>query len=388
MRSAYNETWLHNLEVIKETKRWLKARFIEQVQFNVIAEAHPSSFYHPNFIIRILIFIATLIGLSGVTGLFALMILDAGQIVISTGCLLYGLGSFVFVDQAIIKNSKHYKSGLTEALIYHACGFTIGGFAGLVDFEMLSVLIISVMVLSFAAYRYLDLLTTIASLLIFAYFIFYVFYESGNIFQQIIPFVFILVFIPVYIISKKLKATDKLSIWTNNLIIVEALSLLLIYLAGNYLVVRELSVEMMNLTLGEGEDIPFAFLFYGLTVIIPLAYSYVGITNKDVVILRISLIVLAFSVFTLKYYTGFEQPEIILTVSGIILLGITLSLFNYLKTMKRGFTRDNLLSEKWSSMNAEAFIISQTMGGNQVTNNPSLEGKGGEFGGGGASGSF
>lgn len=388
MRSAYNETWLHNLEVIKETKRWLKARFIEQVQFNVIAEAHPSSFYHPNFIIRILIFIATLIGLSGVTGLFALMILDAGQIVISTGCLLYGLGSFVFVDQAIIKNSKHYKSGLTEALIYHACGFTIGGFAGLVDFEMLSVLIISVMVLSFAAYRYLDLLTTIASLLTFAYFIFYVFYESGNIFQQIIPFVFILVFIPVYIISKKLKATDKLSIWTNNLIIVEALSLLLIYLAGNYLVVRELSVEMMNLTLGEGEDIPFAFLFYGLTVIIPLAYSYVGITNKDVVILRISLIVLAFSVFTLKYYTGFEQPEIILTVSGIILLGITLSLFNYLKTMKRGFTRDNLLSEKWSSMNAEAFIISQTMGGNQATNNPSPEGKGGEFGGGGASGSF
>jgi uncharacterized membrane protein YgcG len=388
MRSAYNETWLLNLEVIKETKRWLNAKFIEKVQFNVIAESHPSSFYHPNFIIRILIFIATLLGLSGVTGLFALMILDTNQVVISIGCLIYGIGSFVFVDQSIIKNSKHYKSGLTEALIYHACGFTIGGFAGLVDFSTVPVLLFSLGILSFAAYRYLDLLTTIAAFFSLAYLIFFQLYEFGDIFQQIIPFAFILVFVPIYLLSKRWKSKDHLAIWSNNLVIIESLSLLMIYLAGNYLVVRELSVNLMDSPLAEGEDIPFAFLFYGLTVLIPVAYLYVGINNKDIVILRTSLFVLAFSVFTFKFYYGFDHPEITLTISGIILLGITLFLFNYLKTIRNGFTREHLISEKWNSMNAEAFIISQTLGGNQVKVDDSFQGKGGEFGGGGSSGSF
>lgn len=388
MRSAYNETWLYNLEVIKETKRWLKAKFIEKVQFNIIVEAHATSFYHPNFIIRILIFVATLLGLSGVTGLFALMILDTNQVVISIGCLLYGIGSFVFVDRVIIKNSKHYKSGLTEALIYHACGFTIGGFAGLIDFSIVPVLLFSIVVLSFAAYRYLDLLTTVVAFLTLAYLIFYQLYAFGGFFQQIIPFAFILIFVPIYLLSKKGKSKDQLSIWNNNFIIIESLSLLIVYLAGNYLVVRELSVNMMDLSLAEGQDIPFAFLFYGLTVLIPVAYLYVGINNKDIVILRTSLLVLVFSVFTFKYYQGFDHPEITLTIFGILLLGITLLLFNYLKTIRNGFTRDDLISEKWTSMNAEAFIISQTLGGNQVKVDDSFQGKGGEFGGGGSSGSF
>lgn len=388
MRSAYNDTWLYNLEVIKETKRWLKAKFIEEAQFKVIAEAHASSFYHPNFIIRILIFIATLMGLSGVTGLLALIILDTNQVVISIGCLLYGIGSFVLVDQAIMKNSKHYKSGLTEALIYHACGFTIGGLAGLVDFAVLPMLLFSIIIFSFAAYRYLDLLITVAAFIVFAYLIFFQLYDFGGIFQQIIPFVFILIFIPFYFLSKTLRSKKNLSAWANNLLIVESLSLLMIYLAGNYLVVRELSVNMMDLSIAEGGDIPFAYLFYGLTIIIPVAYLFLGIHNKDVVLLRICLLVLAFSVFTFKYYNGFDHLEITLTISGIILLGTALILFNYLKSIRNGFTRDNLISEKWSSMDAEAFFISQTLGGNQVTVDESFQGGGGNFGGGGSSGSF
>ncbi|HCM76466.1 MAG TPA: hypothetical protein DIS90_08785, partial [Cytophagales bacterium] len=99
-------------------------------------------------------------------------------------------------------------------------------------------------------------------------------------------------------------------------------------------------------------------------------------------------LVLAFSVFTFKYYYGFDHPEIILTISGIILLAIALLLFNYLKVIRNGFTRENLISEKWTNMNAEAFVISQTLGGNQVKVDGSFQGKGGSFGGGGSSGSF
>jgi len=234
----------------------------------------------------------------------------------------------------------------------------------------------------------LDLVTTVAALLSFAALLFYECYSLGGIFQQLIPFVFILVFMVVYITVKKFAATYSVKLWRNNLRIMEAGSLLFIYLGGNYFVVRELSVGMMNLYLGPGDDIPFAFVFYMLTVLIPLSFLYWGIRNKDIVILRVSLIVLAFSVFTFKYYFSLGHPEITFTSAGAVLIFMAVALLNYLKVMRHGFTRENLLSEKWANANVEAFIISQTMGGNKADIPVSDTGGGGHFGGGGDTTTF
>lgn len=390
MKSAYNETGLYNLAVVKESKRWVKQHFIGEDQYQKIKEAYPSSFYNPNFIIRILLFVAALLALSGVTGVLSLVILavDDSDRFLSFACLFYGIGSFVFLEKVFIESNHHYKSGVNEALIYHACGFTIGGIMGIFDFDEHVGLFACFIVLTFAAIRYLDLVCTIAATLSFAGILFYEFYNMGGIFQQIIPFVFLIFFSLIYFSIKRFKQQNELKFWSTNLLIVESLSLLFIYAAGNYLVVRELSIEMMGLYLEEGTDIPFAFIFYALTVLIPIGYLYFGLKNKNVVLLRVSLIVIAFSVFTFKYYYSFGHPEITLTVAGVILLALSILLLNYLKTSKHGFTRENLLTEKWGNMNAEAFIISQTMGGNQVTVKEEFKGGGGGFGGGGATGGY
>ncbi len=388
MKSAYNETGLYNLAVLKESKRWLKQQLIEGDQFQKISEAYTSSFYHPNFIIRILLFVAALFALSGVTGLFTLFIIDIGEQAISTGCVIYGVVSFIFLEKVFIESNHHYKSGVNEVLIYHACGFTIGGIMGIFDFNEHVGLFAGLIILTFAAIRYLDLVCTILAILSFAGILFYEFYSLGGVFQQIIPFVFILSFTPLYFITKRFKKNNELKFWFNNLLIVESISLLFIYAAGNYLVVRELSIELMGLYLEEGNDIPFAFMFYALTVLIPIGYLYVGIRNKDIVLLRVSLIVLAFTVFTFKYYFSLGHPEITFTVAGIILLAISIALLNYLKKQRNGFTRENILSEKWGNSNAEAFIISQTMGGNQVAVKEQFKGGDGSFGGGGATGGY
>jgi hypothetical protein len=338
----------------------------------------------------VLLFVATLFALSGVTGILSLMALgvDEGDTFLSICCIFFGISSFFFLEKVFIESNHHYKSGVNEALIYHSCCFTIGGIMGVSDFDAHVGLFACFIILTFAAIRYLDLVCTIAATLSFAGVLFYEFYNIGGIFQQIIPFVFLIFFTPLYFFVKRLKRKSELKFWSNNLLIVEGLSLLFIYVAGNYLVVRELSVEMMDLNLEEGADIPFAFIFYALTVLIPLAYLYFGIKNKDIVLIRVSLIVIAFSVFTFKYYYSLGHPEITLTVAGLILLAISILLLNYLKTSKHGFTRENLLTEKWASMNAEAFIISQTMGGNQVTVKEEFKGGGGGFGGGGATGGY
>lgn len=386
MKSAYNHSWVYNLAVIKETKRWAKHNYITDAQFVKISEGYKVPFYHPNLIIRVLLFVATLLAISGVSGLF-FFVADAGTVGISTMCIVYGIGSFVVLEKFFI-SKNHYKSGVTEAILYHACGFTIGGIAGLSDFDSTQILLIACLVVfSFSAIRYLDLITTVAAIVSFAALLFYNCFEAGGIFKQIIPFVFILSFSAIYFITKNLHKNSNLNVWSNNLLLAEAISLVLIYVSGNYLVVRELSVNLMDLELAAGADIPFAFLFYFLTIFIPLVFLYVGIKNKDMVLLRVSLLVLALSVFTFKYYFIPGNTELILILAGAILIGIAIALMHYLNVMRNGFTRENLLSEKWQSLNAEAFIISQTMGGN-VAQQGSDVGGGGESGGGGVTTGF
>jgi len=389
MRSAYNEIGLYNLAVVKEAKRWCNKDLIEKTQLEAIREAYTSPFYHPNFIIRILLFVATLLALSGVSGFLGLIISSAGEEVYSFACILYGIVSFVFLEKIFIGKNHHFKSGVTEGMLYHACGFLITGVLWLNDFDSMHFgLIVCFVVFTFAAIRYLDLLTTIAAILSFAGIIFYTCYDAGGILQLIIPFVFLIVFGLVYAVVKRMKSRKSLQFWSLNLLIIEAISLLFIYIAGNYLVVRELSVNLMSLYLEEGQDIPYAYVFYALTVILPASYLYFGIKNKDIVLLRVSLIVIAFSVFTFKYYFSLGHPEITLTLAGAILLGITLLLFNYLKTIRHGFTRENHLAEKWGNLNLQAFIVSQTLGGNQVAAEHVETGGGGTFGGGGSTDSF
>jgi hypothetical protein len=392
MKSAYNHTWLRNLEIVKEAKSWRNHKIISAEQFKTIAEQYPSNFYHPNLMIRILLFIASFIGLFGVIGLIALMfeeLIDEQYTACALGVLL-GIACVVVTDRFAIAQKNHYKSGITELLIYAGLLCFILGVTGFTDWnnERLT-WIVCLITLSFAAYRYIDLLCTAASMLTMAGYIFFELYGIGGMIQNLIPIFFIVLFTPFYFFIRKLKSDMASQPWENPLILLEAMSALLIYAAGNYFVVRELSQELLGFYLQDGEDIPFAFLFYGLTVIIPLIYLYFALKKKDVVLLRVSLIAIAFSVFTFKYYFSLNRPEFTLTLAGVVILGITLYLFRYLRTPKFGYTREQLLSEKWADTNAQAFIVSQTLGGNTVAEEPQGDvGGGGAFSGGGSTDGF
>lgn len=388
MKSAYNEDSLYKLEVIKETKRWLKSTLISKEQFDEISETNKVAFYHPNLMIRVLLFVATAIALSGVSGLLGVMVAEAGDTFLSVGAIVYGIISFVVLEKTFLKND-HFKSGVTEAVMYHACGFIIGGVSGLSDFNNVETIVWTcVIVFSFAGIRYLDLITTAAAILSFAYALFYHLYNLGGIMQQMIPFVFIFVFTLTFLCTRILKQKKGLRMWWNNLVLAESLFLLLIYCGGNYFIVRELSVNLLNLQIEPSGDIPFAILFYLLTMLTPCLYLYFGIKKKEIVLIRVSLFVLAFSAFTFKYYYSLGPPEVTLTIAGIIVFAIAMVLMNYLKEMRNGFTRENLLSEKWASTNVEAFAISQTLGGNQSVTSIKNAPGGGEFGGGGSSENF
>lgn len=383
---TYNRTSLFNLTLTKEAYRWHSGNLISREQRDRIIEEHPVMLYHPNFIIRILLFIATLIALTGITGILGLIFADGIEHIIEAAAIFYGIISWFFLENLFIKNNKHYKSGVNEALLYHSLGWTIGGLTALANFDIHFTTVICIVAFGIAAIRYADLICTALSYGAFAYFVFYEFYSMGGVFTQLIPIVFLIIFTIAYFFIRKIQRLETTEPWDDCLALLEGLALLTIYAAGNYLVVRELTLQLLGFELEPGEDIPFAFLFYTLTVAIPITYLYFGITKRDIALIRVSLLVLAFSVFTFKYYYSLGHPEITWTISGAVLLSAGLLLFRYLRVIRHGFTRENLLKEKWADANPEAFIISQTMGGNKpIENTPIEKGGGGAMGGAGSS---
>jgi len=388
---AYNIDSLNNLTVLRKAKQYWKSGMITKEQWVNIQVAYKSDFFSPNVFIRILLFIATFVALCGVTALLAIPFISIAEDAIFILCIIYGIGSFVLLDLVFVRNLKNHKSGVTEMLLYHSIGFTIGGFIGMSDANIPFSFMVSLLVLSFAAVRYIDFVTTVAAILTAASYLFYILSEIGGLAEKLIPFAFIVFFLGTYFIAKKSKKKSELYLWKNCLEILEVFSLLFIYMGGNYLIVRELSVQMMNMMVEAGHDIPFAIVFYTLTVLVPVVYIFLGVRNKDVTLIRIGVIALFFTVFTFKYYFSLGHPEITFTIGGLILTGVAIYLLNYLKVIRNGYTREQLIAEKWASLNAEAFIISQTMGGNQhhVHTDQGVEfGGGGGFDGGGAERDF
>lgn len=383
-RFAYGTTGLQNLGLVKECKGWRRDGWIDEAQFRTIATAYASPLYHPNMMIRLLLFVATLLALFGVTGILALFFGNLHEDFIFLGCVLYGAAGWAAAEKFFIAR-QHYKSGVTEALIYHGCGFSIGGVAGLSDGNPHLSLVAATVVFAWAALRYLDVVCTVAATAAFGGFLFYELYNITAL-RVFIPLFFLVAFLPVYWVFHKAKRRETLVAWRLQFAVVESVSLLVIYAAGNYLVVRMLSESLLDMNLEVGEDIPLAPVFYFTTVAIPLLYLAVGIGKKDVVLLRVSLFAIAFSVFTFKYYFSLGHPEITLTAAGAVLLLMTLAVLRYLKTIRYGFTREGLSSSRWAALQAEALVISQTLGGAQQPQGKNFGG--GTSGGAGAQTSF
>ena len=97
MKIAYNEIWVYNLAVLKETKRWFKHGLVSAEQSEGIKAAYQTSLFNPNLMIRILLFVASMLGLAGVSGILTLMIIDGSKDAIPWLCIFYGLGSLLFL---------------------------------------------------------------------------------------------------------------------------------------------------------------------------------------------------------------------------------------------------------------------------------------------------
>lgn len=379
---AFDITELKKKKLFSQAKNLYKSKVLSEEQLQKIKTTYNSKLYSPPIFIRILFFILTIIGLSTISGPLALVFSNFSFENIQITFLISGVAIMVITEVILIRLNNHYLSGVTEAGIYTGLSFI---YFGLINFDTnVTILfpILGFILAVFAAIRYLNLLALVSSLAFLGWVLFQILYDLGGMYQALIPFAFMIAYASVYFVSVVIEKKLANFIFNDQFIILQLISLLIVYIAGNYFVVRELSVELMDLNLSENKDIPFALLFYAFTILIPTGYIFWGIKKKSLLFIRTGLLTIVLSVITLKYYFSLGMPVVTVTISGFVLIAISLLLLNYLKQPRKGFTREKLLNDKWSSKDLTGIIASQTLGGNPSSDSEIF--KGGEFGGGGA----
>ncbi|WP_216678878.1 hypothetical protein [Hymenobacter siberiensis] len=186
-------------------------------------------------------------------------------------------------------------------------------------------------------------------------------------------------------LARRVAGTPLADYYTSCLLMLKVLTLAVFYLGGNYLVVCEGNAELHSLNVSV--QIPFAPLFYLFTAGIPLLYITLGLRRADRPLLLLSLLALAFSIFTLRHYRSLLPPEIAAVATGALLTVLLAgALLRALRPARFGLT--SLPDDEPRHFNLKNLIQAQTA---HALDAPALGGfefGGGQSGGGGATGQF
>lgn len=381
---AYNREWLNNLCVRNEAGEALDKNFITKEEQQQIHEKYPVAFYSPNIFIRIGLFVLTIVIVLFSLGLIVLLLATSNEDSIGGVAIAFGCIGFIALE-FMIRTKKHYQSGVDDALLWGAalclfCGISLPN-----NFGELANCTIIFIISGLAVLRYTDRLMAVACYLSLMGILFYGFTGISDSMKTIIPFIIMAASLIVYFMA--VTAKKELLHYGNCLLMVEIAALLCFYAAGNYYTVRELSNSMFDLYLQPGESIPFGWIFWIFTVLIPVLYLVIGIRKKDAVLLRTGLILFAAIVFTVRYYHSLLPVEVIMTIAGIVLLVLAYGLMKWLHKPVYGFTSREISSgNTMGKLQIESLLLAQTFKPGADMDTPKFGG--GDFGGGGASSDY
>lgn len=392
----YNKEWLHNQKIQDQAAIIYNQGDINSEELKKIKEKYPVGFYSPNIFLRVGIFLLTLVILSFSMGLISLFVYELKFLDSPYFLLFLGLVNYAALEY-IVTVKHHYRSGADDALMWVAAGLFLAAYIFFLDKIFLSrpdhpaelfIYGFSFLLASYFTLRFADILMTLTAVLALVAFIFYGWMNLGFYALQTLPFLMMVFSGIVYYVSNHASNHKKYTFYSTCITSITILCLLLFYLFGNYFVVRELGAEMSNTTLNEAQSIPFAWFFWLWTFIIPVLYIGAGLKKKDVILLRVGLILVAAAAFTLKNYYEIMPSELLLVIAGSILIGIAWFTTKYLKTPKNGFTSTEIKDgNALDNIQIESLIVGETFSVPQ----PGATGHqmgGGNFGGGGASGNF
>ncbi|CAH0335646.1 hypothetical protein FVB9288_01294 [Flavobacterium sp. CECT 9288] len=383
----YNKTELEQEFLVSEGHSLKKAGFIDESQFRIIDKKLTVLKSQKNILIRIGFFLLGSFLYSSICGFLTLISLDSMNE--NYQFLVYLFAIIGFIGAEVLTNQKYYGYGLDDAFLLGAqlcLAIAIG--ISTEGNEITISLILSVT--SLLCYlRYVQLSMAILFCVTLTCSILFLMFELGAFAKTILPFTMMFFTIAIYFSSKKLLAKLTLPFYYNGIIFTQAFALILFYISGNYMVVRELSRELMGVIVTANNDIPFAIFFYGFTFIVPVSYLVLSLFKKDRFMLWIGILALCFSIYTIRFYYAVLSVEIALTIGGLILFAFTFFAIKKIKNNTNGVT---FQPDRFSQGNlfgtAEILMATQLGLKPETTVESPMEFGGGDFSGGGSGGIY
>lgn len=382
---SYNSKTLDNQDVVEAAEKALHKQCITAEELQQIKTAYPVDLYTPNPYIRIGLFILTMIVVFFATGLFFLMLLNAGEKAIGILTLILGAGLYGMIEY-MVHEKKHFKSGVDTALMWMSGGAVVTAVFIITDTHIApsAISLIVCLLATFYVLRFADALMTIIAFLALLAFLFFMFMYTG---RMIIPFMVMGVSFGVYLVAGKLAAIHTYRHYKTCMDILQIVALITLYMGGNYYVVREASNEMFNLGLNPGQSIPGGWIFWIFTIVLPPLYIFIGIRKKDVILLRTGLFLIAAIIYTIRTYHSVAPIEVAMTFGGIILIAVAYGLTKLLTPSRNGFTAEKTDDDVEDALQLESLVIAQTFS-HTGPSQDQFDMGGGSGSGGGASGGY
>ncbi|WP_423149654.1 hypothetical protein [Rubrolithibacter danxiaensis] len=386
----YNKTWLSNLLLINQVEKEFEAGLITNQELRNIKEKYPVGFYSPNLFIRAGLFLLTLIISIFSSGFLSLILADA-HVIESYGWLIFLALVHYIALEFLVQTKFHFRSGADDALLWITFGLLTAAFVWAGSNKNAdNYLRISGFIFILSAIlslRFSDVLMSAVCCLSCLAFLFFAWQKMGGLGLTTLPFILMFSSGLIYWFVRKNAGSTKTKFYAGSLVVLQAISLITLYLAGNYFFVRELGNMLSG---SKNESIPFDWFFWLWTATLPFLYIGFGLLQRNRTLLRTGLLLIAVTAFTIRNYYHLVPLELALSLCGIITLSISYIVINYLRIPRNGFTSAETENpDLIDKLNVESLVISETFSktGQGSTEESTLFG-GGKFGGGGASSGF
>lgn len=360
---AYNHTSLDNLLINEEAVAAFDKKLITKEETEAIIKAYPVDLYLPNVFIRLGLFLLTIVIVLMAFGFLCMIALSGSASETTFGILTFVYALFLYAAlEFVIREKKNYRSGIDDALLWLSIVALVSAVALL--FPSVSVQGYAVLLFIAAFYFLLRFANAVIGAVAFMALLTLVFYTLtplGNIAKTIMPFLLMGLSFAVYRLAKNLSNNNRLRHYKQGCTLIEILALIILYAAGNYFVVREVSNSLFDLRLKDGESVPFGWVFWFPTILLPLVYIFRGLQKREVILLRTGLLLVAAIVFTVRYYYHVAPIEIAMSIGGALLILIAYFITKYLTPPKHGFTHAEPNDPQLAGLiQVESIIVAQT----------------------------
>ena len=357
----YHDDEMNNRFVIEQSSKAYNDLLLGQESYFKIVAEHPDRLYTPNLFIRIALGLLTLVAVlfSGI--LLAFLVQPSGMSSAMILLILSAIACFASLE-LLIRNKRYYNAGVDNVLIFYIVLFSVAAlFANDVNADYRFVSAVTLLLCAFLAIRYADSFAASLTYISFLLFGFMVYIKFGDFAKLTVPFFMAATSGIMYMQMTKLIKRENILIYRGSFEVVRWLTMLSFYGSLNYFVVRELGNKMFAMNYSASHPFAFGWFFWITTITIPIVYLVLGIKKKDLVFIRTGFVLIATSIFTVRYYHSALPAEIAMLLAGLILIILSSLLIKILKSPKHGFTFKNRNTSA-RALNIEGMIVGQTLG--------------------------